>query len=259
MQDLIIGLVQTNTEWHNPEANRHSIAKKIHGVTEKVDLFVLPEMFTTGFTMDVESNSEVHNGITGQWMQELASTTGANIAGSIIIQENNKYYNRLYWVKPNGEITHYDKRHLFRMANEEKHFTEGNNQVIIDLNGWKIKPLICYDLRFPVWSRNTNLSYDVLLYVANWPQLRIDAWDALLKARAIENLCYSVGVNRIGKDGTNKTYNGHSACYNYKGQLLNNLSEDEQIIFLTLSKPDLLDYRDKFPANLDADLFTIDK
>jgi len=259
MQDLTIGLIQTSIEWHNPEANRYSITKKIHKLDKKADLLVLPEMFTTGFTMEVENNSEAPNGITVDWMKELATSTGAVITGSIIIEENKKYYNRLYWVKPNGELTYYNKRHLFRMAHEEKHFTDGNDQVIVEVNGWKIKPLICYDLRFPVWSRNNNLAYDLLLYVANWPQPRISAWDALLKARAIENISYSVGVNRIGKDGTNKIYNGHSACYDYKGELLNELNEKNEIILLTLSKSDLIDYRDKFPAHLDADSFHISK
>lgn len=257
MQDLTISLVQFNVKWQNPIANRKIITGKIETLKIKPDLIVLPEMFTTGFTMEVKSNAEQPEGETLIWMKSMASSTGATITGSIIIIEDNKYYNRLLWVKPNGDYSYYDKRHLFRMADESNYFTDGNESPIFEINGWKVKPMICYDLRFPVWSRNINLEYDIIMYVANWPQARINAWNILLKARAIENLSYSIGLNRIGVDGGGKKYNGHSGCYNYKGDIISNLSEKEEVIDVTLSKSELEDYRKSFPANLDADKFNI--
>jgi len=257
MQDLTLSLLQTNVEWHNPEANRALLEKKILTIVNKPNVIVLPEMFTTGFTMEVKNNAEPTEGPTLQWLKKLAAQTGSVLTGSIIVTEKGKYYNRLYWVKPNGEVQHYDKRHLFRMADEDKHFSEGNSNPVMEVNGWKVKPLICYDLRFPVWSRNVNQAYDLLLYVANWPQARVGAWDTLLKARAIENLCYSVGVNRVGTDEMNIVYNGHSACYNFKGEVLTEQTEVDDIIHIKISKTELISYRDKFPAYLDADSFQI--
>ena len=174
-----------------------------------------------------------------------------------IINEEGNYFNRLLWVKPNGNFEYYNKRHLFRMAKETNHFSGGSESPIFELKGWKIKPLICYDLRFPVWSRNTDLAYDVVMYVANWPEARINAWKTLLQARALENLSYSIGVNRVGTDGINKEYNGQSAVCNYKGEIINELSNREEVILVKLSKKELLDYRKFFPANLDADRFNI--
>lgn len=257
MQDLIISLIQFDIKWQNPSANRRMIEKKIDAITNKPDLIVLPEMFTTGFTMEVKNNSEPPEGKTLNWMKSLALSNGVVITGSIIVNEDNKYYNRLLWVKPNGEYSYYNKRHLFRMADESDYFADGNESPIFELKGWKVKPLICYDLRFPVWSRNMNLSYDLILYVANWPQARINAWDTLLQARAIENLSYAIGLNRIGSDGTGTKYNGHSACYNYKGDAICNPSEIEEVINVTLSKKEIDNYRKSFPANLDADDFNI--
>lgn len=257
MQDLTIVLIQFNIEWQNPSANRKIIERKIDAVTNKPDLIVLPEMFTTGFTMEVKTNSEPPEGKTLNWMKSLALSQGAVITGSIIVNEDNKYYNRLLWVKPNGDYSYYNKRHLFRMADEGNYFADGNKSPIFELKGWKVKPLICYDLRFPVWSRNENLGYDIVLYVANWPQARINAWDTLLQARAIENLSYAIGLNRIGTDGTGKKYNGHSACYNFKGNAICERSEKEEEINVTLSKKEIDNYRKSFPANLDADDFNI--
>lgn len=257
MQDLAIALIQFDISWQNPNANRQLIESKIERFETNPDLIVLPEMFTTGFTMEVKSNAEPPDGETLQWMQSISKSSGAAITGSIIITEGGNYYNRIYFVKPNGEFNYYNKRHLFRMADEDHHFSPGDKSHVFELRGWKIKPLICYDLRFPVWSRNTDLAYDLIIYVANWPEARINAWDTLLQARAIENLCYSVGVNRVGFDGNNKNYNGHSGFYNFKGEPLNNLTENTEVICVTLSKAKLERFRKSFPAHLDADSFTI--
>jgi len=257
MQDLKVALIQFDINWHNPIANRKIIEEKINMLEVEPDLIVLPEMFTTGFTIKVEDHAEQPEGDTLDWMKSIASSTGSVITGSIIIVEDGNYYNRLLWVKPNGEFEQYNKRHLFRMAKESNYFSGGNESPIFELKGWKIKPLICYDLRFPVWSRNTNLEYDVIMYVANWPKARINAWKTLLQARAMENLSYSIGVNRVGTDGINKVYNGQSAVCNCKGDFINDLSDTEEIISVKLSKSDLIDYRKFFPANLDADTFNI--
>lgn len=259
MQDLTVALIQTSIEWHNAVANREALENKVKGLSKNVDLVLLPEMFTTGFTMRVETNAEPVNGTTLDWMKNLAKDLSTTIAGSVIVEEEDKYFNRLYWVGADGSVEHYDKRHLFRMADEDKFFSDGKTSMVMEVNGWKIKPLICYDLRFPVWSRNQNLEYDLITYVANWPKARVNAWDALLRARAIENLSYAIGVNRVGKDGMDIEYNGHSACYDFKGEPLNTLSESEEIIYVTLSKSVLSKYREKFPAQLDADEFDIRK
>ncbi len=257
MQDLNITLLQFNIKWQNPVANRKYITDKIQSLKEKTDLIILPEMFTTGFTMDVENYAEPPEGETLNWMKLMAGSTGAVITGSVIINEEKRYYNRLFWVRPNGKYSYYNKRHLFRMANEDTYFSNGNASPIFEVKGWKIKPLICYDLRFPVWSRNTNLDYDILIYIANWPQARINAWDTLLKARAIENLSYAIGVNRVGEDGTHKKYIGHSAIYDFKGDNCIDISELEETFRTTLSKSKLLAFRTSFPTNLDADKFNI--
>ena len=257
MQDLVVTLIQFDIQWHNPAANREILFEKINSLEVIPDLIILPEMFTTGFTIKVESHAEQPEGETLAWMKSIAKSTGSVITGSIIINEEGNYFNRLLWVKPNGNFEYYNKRHLFRMAKETNHFSGGSESPIFELKGWKIKPLICYDLRFPVWSRNTDLAYDVVMYVANWPEARINAWKTLLQARALENLSYSIGVNRIGVDGINKKYNGQSSVCNFKGEVMNQLSEIEEIISIKLSKSKLEDYRKFFPANLDADTFNI--
>ncbi len=258
MQNLKVALIQFEIAWQSPEANRQLLGSKMASISIDTDLIILPEMFTTGFTMDTINYAEQMDGVTLSWMQEMATKKKAVITGSIIIKEDNNFYNRLFWVEADGNYSYYDKRHLFRMADEHKHFSQGNKQPIFELNGWKIKPQICYDLRFPAWSRNIDKEYDLIFYVANWPQDRVDAWDTLLKARAIENLSYSIGVNRVGTDGTSKNYNGHSACYDFKGQQLTKLVEEDVILYLTLEKEPLEKYRKTFPANLDADAFNID-
>jgi omega-amidase len=198
---------------------------------------------------------------TMKWMKQMALQTGALVLGSYIVEEKGLYYNRLLWVEPDGQVLHYDKKHLFTMAGEHKIFSPGNQLLVAEWKGWKICPLICYDLRFPVWSRNRlygdELMYDVLIYVANWPAARIRAWDVLLKARAVENLCYTAAVNRTGTDDNNIAYNGHSCAIDPKGSSICQGSEDPEILSVRLQKDELFHYRQKFPAHLDADDFSL--
>ncbi|MFI0492026.1 nitrilase-related carbon-nitrogen hydrolase, partial [Flavobacterium sp.] len=191
-----IAIIQSPLSWENPTENRNYFEEKINAITEKVDLIVLPEMFTTGFTMNPSSVAETMQGETILWLQSLAKAKNSAITGSVVITENGNFYNRLVFVFPSGEIQFYDKRHLFTLAGEDKVYTSGNQKLIVEYLGWKICPLVCYDLRFPVFARNTE-EYDVLLYVANWPKVRMNAWNILIKARSVENMCYTIGVNRI--------------------------------------------------------------
>ncbi len=259
MQDtLTIGLIQTNLHWENPEANRHAFTQKIKRLftnTNELDLIILPEMFTTGFSMSASTLAETPDGATLKWMKETAKKYQLAITGSLIIKEGENFFNRLYFVFPNGDFQAYDKRHTFTLAGEDKVYKKGKNQLIITYKGWKICPLICYDLRFPVWARNT-VDYDVLLYVANWPHKRITAWDTLLKARAIENMCYTVGVNRIGKDANKITYTGHSAVYNVLGETLF-YSEKEETTHIQLDKNHIKLLREKLGFLNDRDEFII--
>jgi predicted amidohydrolase len=257
MQDLRISLVQTDLHWHNPEANRAMLEEKIWNHNLQTDVIILPEMFTTGFTMEAEKWAEPMNLHTFKWMRQMASQTGALLLGSIIVKNGGRYVNRLLWLQPDGLFHFYDKRHLFRMANEDRYYSKGDERLIGSWKGWKICPLICYDLRFPVWSRNVGLEYDLLVYVANWPELRITAWDALLRARAIENLAYVAGVNRVGLDGKGIPYVGHSAVIDPKGLYLLPPQHADTIFNITLSGEELLKFREKFPAQLDADEFEL--
>ena len=259
--NLSIALVQTDLYWQDKIANLAMLEEKIWSLNQKVDLILLPEMFPTGFSMEAEKLAEPMNLHIHKWMKQVAAQTGAVIAGSAIIQEAGNYYNRLLWVEPDGSTQHYDKRHLFRMAEEHQTFSMGTKLPIFALRGWHICPQICYDLRFPVWSRNgwedDRPGYDVVFYVASWPAARASAWDTLLPARAIENLAYSIGVNRVGTDGNGINYNGHSAVYNYKGNRLLDLEEKDQIQIIQLDGKALDEFRAKFPAWKDADEFTI--
>jgi len=257
MQALKVTIVQSHLHWENPEANRNFFSEKIKSIKEPTDVIVLPEMFTTGFSMNAANFAEPTNGPTLQWMQELSRHTNAAIAGSIMVKEAGKFYNRFLWVEGTTGLTYYDKRHTFTLAGEHLVYEPGNDLKIITYKGWKICPLICYDLRFPVWARNTH-HYDVLLYVANWPEKRIDAWDALLKARAIENMAYCVGVNRTGLDGNGHNYTGHSACYDMLGKQLSQIHfEKECIETVVLDKEKLIATRQKLPFLEDQDSFTI--
>jgi omega-amidase len=256
MQNLRLSLIQSEIHWHKIGANLGMFEEKIWSLKGKTDIIVLPEMFQTGFSMENTILAEPMNFTTFKWMKQLAAQTEAVITGSFMVKEEGKVFNRLIWMQPNGEWKKYDKRHLFRMADEHEHFDFGTEKLIVEWKGWKICPMVCYDLRFPVWSRNVNLAYDVSLYVANWPAVRINAWDALLKARAIENVSYAVGLNRVGIDGNGIEYNGHSAVYSPKGETLA-FSDSEEIITLTLDKTALDEFRAKFPAHLDADQFNL--
>ncbi len=254
---LKIAIIQSDLVWENPKANREDFSKKIECISEDVDLIVLPEMFTSGFTMNASNVAETMQGKTVSWMKELASKTNAAIVGSLVILEENNYYNRLIFVEPSGRITTYNKRHCFTLVGEEKVFTAGVEKVIIEYKGWRICPLICYDLRFPVWARNTE-DYDVLMYIANWPKPRITAWDALLKARAIENMSYCIGVNRVGTDGVNSVYSGHSAVYDVLGNLVSSIKPDaEQTAVITLEKKHINTYRNRLKFLKDRDTFIV--
>ena len=262
MTNLKVTIIQPFLHWENPEANRAMLEEKISniGVT---DVLVLPEMFTTGFSMNASTLAEPMNFHTTKWMQNMAAKTNALILGSVIIKEGNNFFNRLIWMQPDGVCNTYDKRHLFRMAEEEKVYTSGNSLLVGEWRGWRICPLVCYDLRFPVWSRNQfnkqtkELGYDLLVYVANWPAARSLHWQTLLKARAIENLSFVVGVNRVGADGKGILYDGHSAIISPKGETLLESVDKESIETLELNKQELTDWRAKFPAYLDADDFKI--
>ncbi len=258
MADLKITLIQASLHWENPVANRAMFSEKIASLKESTDVILLPEMFTTGFSMNASELAEPLNGPTLQWMQEQSIQTGAAITGSIIIKEDGQFYNRLLWVEGTSTLHIYDKRHTFTLAGEHKIYSAGEKKCIITYKDWKICPLICYDLRFPVWSRNTE-DHDLLLYVANWPKVRTAAWDALLKARAIENMSYTIGVNRIGKDGNGHEYIGHSSVYDMLGMRISSETtlEDEFITTYTLSKYKQLEAREKFQFLADRDEFTL--
>lgn len=257
MSLLRITLIQTELYWENPTANRSMLEEKISSIEDSTDIIVLPEMFTTGFTMNT-ALAEPMNLDTYKWMKLMSKKMEACIVGSYIVKEGTNVYNRLIWMFPDGTSQHYDKRHLFRMGEEHNHYTAGTSQLIVEYKGWKIAPFICYDLRFPVWTRNVNNAYDVLLYVANWPAVRTYAWKNLLVARAIENISYVVGVNRVGTDGKGLGYAGDSCVLDFKGFHLIQLESNESDVFqIEISKAPLIDFRNSFSAHLDADSFTI--
>jgi len=256
-EELKVALIQSNLIWENPTLNRANFSKKIESLSESADLIILPEMFTTGFTMNAIEVAETMEGETVKWMQDMAKTSNAVITGSIIISEDNTYYNRLLFVYPTGEIEIYNKRHTFTLVGEDKVYTAGTKKLIVNYKGWNICPLICYDLRFPVWSRNIE-NYDVLLYVANWPKPRVNAWDALLKARAIENMSYCIGVNRVGLDASNYAYSGSSAVYNVLGEKISNIKLNvEEIEIIILNKTHLKTSREKLRFLDDKDCFNL--
>lgn len=259
--EIRIALVQTDLHWEDKTANLAMLEEKIWSLKGDVDLIILPEMFPTGFSMEAGKLAEPMNLTVCKWMKQLASQTQATITGSAIISEGGKFFNRLLWVNPKGLIEQYDKRHLFRMAKEDETFSSGKKLPVFNLNGWNFCPQVCYDLRFPVWSRNGwdegNAGYDIIFYIASWPATRISAWDTLLPARAIENLSYSIGVNRVGKDGNGILYNGHSAAYDFKGEQIADLAEYQEIKIVSFSAAPLEEYRTKFPAWKDSDSFKI--
>lgn len=252
---LNVALVQTALAWQNPKANRTHIEAKVSTIT--ADLIVLPEMFSSGFTMNASEVAETMDGETIAWLKTLSKTKNTAIVGSLVITENDNYFNRLVFVEPNGTLTTYDKRHTFTLAGEHKIYTAGQEKVIVNYRDWKICPLVCYDLRFPVWARNTE-DYDVLLYVANWPKIRINAWDALLKARAIENMSYCIGVNRVGLDGNNYEYSGHSGAYDVLGNRIDSIPKSKETVeVITLEKNHIAKYREKLGFLKDRDNFSL--
>ena len=265
---LHIALLQPNLIWEDVPANLAHYDQLLDALPTQTDLVVLPEMFQSGFTMNPHLVAEPPNATTTQWMQTWAKRLDVAICGSIVTIQNNYYYNRLLWVMPSGEVHFYDKHHLFRMGRENETYTRGNTPpLLIQYKGWNICGLVCYDLRFPVWSRNhfnpipeanTHLpTYDLLLYVANWPQIRSHVWNTLLQARAIENLCFVAGCNRIGTDGNNIYYSGDSAIIDFKGQTLVTQTDHAAVLQYTLSKTQLVQFRHDFPAWMDADKFEL--
>ncbi|MFN2458439.1 MAG: nitrilase family protein [Chitinophagaceae bacterium] len=277
MSVLRVTLIQTALHWEDKEANLQMLQQKISAVKDKTHVVVLPEMFSTGFSMKPEVLAETMNGTTFHWMKEVAAKNKIILTGSIIIKElllNNEgeqYFNRMVWMLPNGQNAYCDKRHLFAYAEEDKHYTAGSKRLITSVNGWKINLMVCYDLRFPVWSRQSpplrpamgpageagRLEYDVLIYVANWPEKRSLAWKTLLQARAIENQCYVIGVNRVGNDSNNIYYSGDSMVIDSLGEILYHKAHDEDVFTITLDREHLQAARDKFPFWRDADSFKI--
>lgn len=254
--DLELALIQTTLAWHDPAANREHFQTLLEQA-RGADLVILPEMFTTGFSMESAELAEPEDGPSSIWLREQAQRIGAVICGSLIIQAaDGSYRNRLLWARPDGSFAYYDKRHLFRMAGEHKHYSAGDQQVVFDLNGWRVRPLICYDLRFPVWSRDAG-GTDLLLYTANWPGARRQHWNRLLPARGIENLCYVAAVNRVGTDGKGFAYSGDSQVLDFQGESLLSAGEADGVFTAVLSAAELAAYRAKFPANLDADTFEL--
>jgi predicted amidohydrolase len=262
MPTLTITTIQTNLVWEERSANLRLLEKKITGISDKTEIVVLPEMFSTGFSMRPEALAEPMDGETVEWMKRVSRENGIILTGSVMIAEEGKYYNRLIWMLPNGEFGHYDKRHLFAYGEEDKHYSAGNKRLIGSVKGWKINLMVCYDLRFPVWARQKNTEagaeYDVLIYVANWPERRSHAWKTLLCARAIENQCYVVGVNRVGSDANNIYYSGNSLVIDPLGQVLYHMADEEDVNTITLQKEVLEETRSKFPFWKDADSFRIE-
>lgn len=253
-----VSLIQSNIIWQDKLKNLINIERLINKNVSSTDLIVLPEMFNTGFTMQTNNNFSSMDSSDISWMKKIAYEKDCAVAGSLIIKENNNYYNRLVFVDIHNNVHFYDKRHLFRMAHENTKFTAGNKHLLTEHHSWKIMWQVCYDLRFPVWSRNTS-NYDLLVYVANWPEKRIKAWDILLRARAIENQSYVIGVNRVGFDGNKVPYNGHSVIISPEGDILAQLPDDtEGVINYRLNLDKRLQFSKKFPVNLDRDNFSID-
>lgn len=263
MQNLTVTLIQSDLIWEDKEKNISYFTGKIREIEDATDLVILPEMFTTGFAMEPQNLAEPMGGETMKWMHEMASEKGCVVTGSIIIKEDNKYFNRLIWMRPDGSYDFVDKKHLFTFAGEDKHYTRGNKKLIVTLKGWKIMPLICYDLRFPVWSKNRHdtekgFDYDCMINVANWPEKRSHVWRILLMARALENQSYVIGSNRIGTDGNNIGYCGDSAVISPKGENLSNMAPyKEQTETVVLSRCELDSFRDNFRAWADWDRFLI--
>jgi len=276
MEELRITLIQTVLHWEDVQANLTMFSEKISSLKEETDIIILPEMFSTGFSMNAEKVAETMDGLSLKWMKETARMKNCVVTGSLMIREESgsgssskqqsatatatSFFNRLIWMQPDGNFFQYDKRHLFRLAGEEKTYTRGTKKIIVEHKGWKICPLVCYDLRFPVWSRRTKKEdYDLLIYTANWPERRVQAWNQLLIARAIENQCYVAGVNRVGNDGHDIYHSGESVVVNYLGEIVNSsCPHDSCNETVTIKKSELLEFRKNFPFIDDADEFRME-
>ena len=264
LKPLRISLVQGATRWHDAHANRDYYGGLVRSLQGQSDLIVLPETFLSGFTNDTLGNAETMDGEGLRWLRELAREAGAVITGSMVVREGDRCVNRMLWMRPDGSHAQYDKRHLFRIAGEHERYSGGGERLIVELHGWRVCPLVCYDLRFPVWSRNRydraalRFDYDLLVYVANWPSTRRHAWRTLLRARAMENWSYCAGVNRVGVDGNGLHYAGDSAALDFVGEPLVELGAQEQVVTVTLDATALAAQRERFPAWMDADEFTLD-
>lgn len=254
MPDLTITLVQAELVWETIQPNLDRFQAEIDSIDAQTDLIILPEMLSTGFSMQADPLAEEMDGTTVTWMRNIAATTQTVITGSVMIRDGGKFYNRLIWARPDGTMEKYDKKHLFRYAGEERIYTAGNRRITVELNGWKIRPFICYDLRFPIWTRNLDNAYDLAIFVANWPKRRSPHWRTLLRARAIENQAYVAAVNRVGRDGNGIDYSGDSAVIDPLGKVLFEETNDACTTTLRLSKKTLTDYRQQFPAWKDADV-----
>lgn len=262
MQDLNLSLVQTSLAWENPEANLDHFTKMLETPGNPADLVILPEMFNTGFTMNAAKNAEDMSGRSLQWMADTASKKSCVLCGSLVILDEGKYFNRFIWMRPDGSHEHYDKKHLFRMGDEHRHFSAGNKKLITELKGWKVMPLICYDLRFPLWSKNEfiddDYAYDLLIYAANWPAARARAWCSLITGRAIENMAYTAGVNRVGTDGRGYEYNGSSLVVAPDGHSVCRIPPDKEIVTnILLKAAPMLDLREKLGVGKDWDKFEL--
>ncbi len=257
MEPIKITVFQAYLFWENVEKNLQNLGLRLSALKEKTDLILLPEMFNTGFTMNVTRCAEQMDGVTMRWLYETAKKFECMVAGSLIIEEEGKYYNRFVWMSADGSYVHYDKRHLFGMADEDATFTPGNSRIMLQLKGWKICPMVCYDLRFPVWSRNQEDGYDLLVYIASWPDKRSGHWRALIPARAIENQAFVIGVNRVGHDGNEVYYSGGSMCISPVGDVVYYKPEDEDLYTFTLHPKDLEKAREQFPFLKDADKFSL--
>lgn len=254
---LNISIIQPDIVWEDKAANLQQYEGMIAGIEEKREIVVLPEMFSTGFSMSPETLAEPMDGLTVQWMKDIARKYKCILTGSLIIEEQGNYYNRLLWVQPDGQVGKYDKRHLFGYADEDKHYTPGNKRLITSVKGFRICPMVCYDLRFPVWARNLNKEYDVLIYVANWPEKRSIAWRTLLRARAIENMSYVIGVNRVGVDGKGHQYIGESSVFGPLGEEIYQQKDRPAVHTVTLQKEVIEETREHLPFLEDADRFII--
>jgi omega-amidase len=258
MDNLKITVFQGYLFWENTDKNLQNISLRLSAIREKTDLIILPEMFTTGFTMNAEKLAEPMEGKTMQWMHQTAIKYGCVVTGSLIIKENGRYYNRLIWMRPDGTHNHYNKRHLFALGKEHDTYTAGDERIIVELKGWKICPVICYDLRFPVWLRNVDAEYDLLIIVANWPERRALHWRTLIPARAVENQAYVIGVNRVGHDGNEVYHSGDSSCIDPNGKVIYYKRDEEDMYTFSIVANELELTRRAMPFLKDADHFHID-